>query len=82
MRLNGSLRRARSVGIGPAPFRPVEARLGKLLKLPIRRPSPGEATPRGSSGQIVLFTGVRYERTDPPAAGPQGSADRPKRSRG
>ena len=27
-------------------------------------------------------TGVRYERTSPPADGPEGSADRPKRRRG
>jgi len=56
--------------------------LGKLLKLPTRRPNQIDAPPSPGPGQIVLFTGVRYERTDPPAAGPQGSADRPKRSRG
>jgi hypothetical protein len=56
--------------------------MGKLLKLPVRRPNPIDATLRGGPGKVLLFTGVRYERGGPPADGPEGSADRPKRSRG
>ncbi len=56
--------------------------MGKLLKLPPRRPNPVDAALRVGTGKVLLFTGVRYERTSPPADGPEGSADRPKRRRG
>lgn len=56
--------------------------MGKLLKLPQRRPNPIDAQRWTGPGKLLLFTGVRYERTGPPADGPEGSADRPKRRRG
>lgn len=77
--MNGSLRRTRSGGTGPPPIPPVEARLGKLLQLPKRRPKPVSPVEAEPKGEVVLFTGVRYERGDPPANGPTVGA---KRSRG
>lgn len=53
--------------------------MGKLLQLPKRRPKPVSPVEAEPKGEVVLFTGVRYERGDPPANGPTVGA---KRSRG
>lgn len=76
------MRRTRCGGTVPPRFPLVEARLGKLLQLPKRRPKSATAVGEPAvepRGEVVLFMGVRYERGDPPAKGPTIGA---KRSRG
>lgn len=58
-----------------------EARLGKLLQMPKRGRSAKPAA--GQPGEVILFTGVRYERNDTPSlpTKPAGAASG-KRRRG
>jgi hypothetical protein len=58
-----------------------EARLGKLLSLDKRRRTAPPKIPPAGEGEIVIFTGVRYERrTEPGHAGDPPPA-RPKHKR-
>jgi hypothetical protein len=57
-----------------------EAGLGKLV--PFQKPArPTKGKPVHGQGEIVLFTGVRYER-DTVAPGKPPASARPKRKRG
>lgn len=58
----------------------LEASLGKLVKFDQRRKPPISRVRAGGSAQILLFTGVRYERGTPPTSTIDPS--RPKRKRG
>lgn len=63
----------------------LEAVLGQLVKLDIRGRRPARPDPAKvpETAQIVLFTGVRYERSGPDAPDkPFGTADGTKRRRG
>lgn len=59
----------------------LEASLGKLVKFDQRRKpaGAGKRSP-GGAAQILMFTGVRYERGTPPTSSLDPS--RPKRKRG
>jgi len=46
---------------------PMEVRLGKLVQLPKRGRSARPASQE--QAEVILFTGVRYERNDTPAGG-------------
>jgi hypothetical protein len=60
----------------------MEASLGKLLKFSRReRPASAGPIPPGSA-QIVIFTGVRYERGTTPPPTDRLDPSRPKRKRG
>ena len=62
--------------------RTLEAGLGKLVKFELReRPATGRAKPTGQA-QILLFTGVRYERGTTWPTGNLRGPSRPKRRRG
>jgi hypothetical protein len=59
-----------------------EARMGKLLSLDRRRrAAPPKVSPVGE-GEIVIFTGVRYERRAEPGHAGDPPPARPKRKRG
>jgi hypothetical protein len=58
----------------------LEASLGKLVKFDQRQKPPVREARAGGSAQILLFTGVRYERGTPPVTTIDPS--RPKRKRG
>jgi hypothetical protein len=62
--------------------RNAEASLGKLVKF-VRRTTIARdrAAPLGA-GQILIFTGVRYERNEAPLPGKNPTSTRPKRKRG
>jgi hypothetical protein len=60
---------------------PPEARLGKLVQLPKRGRASKSPVQSTGSGEVVLFTGVRYERNDAPTK-PAGAASGGKRRRG
>jgi hypothetical protein len=57
--------------VGMSPFgnlpTPLEARLGKLVQMPKRGRSARPAAQQPA--EVILFTGVRYERNGMPAAG-------------
>jgi hypothetical protein len=60
----------------------LEAGLGKLVKFELReRPASGQTKPRGDA-QILLFTGVRYERGTTWPVETRRDPSRPKRRRG
>ncbi len=66
-----------------SPARP-EARLGKLVQLPKRGRTRTRAQSAGT-GEVLLFTGVRYERgggSSPMPDKPVGTASGGKRRRG
>lgn len=77
------MRRSRFAGgMGPGNFaHPPEARLGKLVQLPKRGRTPKARSQSAGTGEIVLFTGVRYERQGSPDK-PVGAASGGKRRRG
>jgi hypothetical protein len=58
-----------------------EAKLGKLVQLPKRGRAPKSSAPPTGPAEVVLFTGVRYERNDAPTK-PAGAASGGKRRRG
>jgi hypothetical protein len=59
----------------------MEASLGKLVKFDQRRQPPiSRVRTAGASAQILMFTGVRYERGTPPTT--TADPSRPKRKRG
>ena len=58
----------------------LEASLGKLVKFDQRRKPAPNRIRAGGSAQILIFTGVRYERGTPPSSTIDPS--RPKRKRG
>jgi hypothetical protein len=61
--------------------RPPEAWLGKLVQLP-KQGRISKARPQADgTGEIVLFTGIRYEREGAPDK-PAGAASGGKRRRG
>jgi hypothetical protein len=62
--------------------RHTEADLGKLVSMDKHRRPFRPKPAAGAEGEIVIFTGVRYERRDPlqPNNGPTPA--RPKRKRG
>jgi hypothetical protein len=62
----------------------MEAGLGKLVKFDQRRRPPSSTVRAGGSAQILIFTGVRYERGIPPSStvDPSRPNSRPKRKRG
>lgn len=61
----------------------MEASLGKLLQFDGRKKSAIAATPVSGVAQIILFTGVRYERgTPPPPSTSDLASKRGKRKRG
>jgi hypothetical protein len=56
--------------------------LGKLVSFEKRRRNAPSKMPPGTAGEVVIFTGVRYER-DPQGKPADGSAPlKPKRKRG
>ena len=60
----------------------LEAGLGKLVKFELReQPAAGRTKPTGNA-QILLFTGVRYERGTTWPTGNLRDPSRPKRRRG
>jgi hypothetical protein len=65
-----------------SPTRP-EARLGKLVQLPKRGRITRTRSQSAGTGEVVLFTGIRYERqgSDLPDK-PAGAATGGKRRRG
>ena len=78
------MRRARFAdGMGPRQrfAHPPEARLGKLVQLPKRGRTPKTRSQSAGPGEIVLFTGIRYEREGAPDK-PAGAASGGKRRRG
>lgn len=79
----GFLRRARFAGgMGPGNVaHPPEARLGKLVQLPKRGRTLKTRSQSAGPGEVVLFTGIRYERPTTPDK-PVGAASGGKRRRG
>ena len=81
----GGLRRFHIAGERPLrrTSRQLEARLGKLVKMPKRGRADRPAGRAPETAEIVLFTGVRYERNGAPLLPnkPTGAASR-KRRRG
>ncbi len=80
----GKVRRSRFAGgMGPGNVHPLppEARLGKLVQLPKRGRTPKSRSQSAGTGEVVLFTGVRYEREGSPDK-PVGAASGGKRRRG
>ena len=73
-----SLRQARTAG-GHVALRKfahqLEARLGNLLQMPKRRRS--ARPPAQQSAEVIMFTGVRYERNGTPANGPSPLPTKP-----
>lgn len=59
-----------------------EARLGNLLFLDKRRRTAPPKTPPVGDGEIVIFTGIRYERRTDPGHADDSPPARPKRKRG
>lgn len=59
-----------------------EARLGKLLSLDRRRRTAPPKTPPAGEGEVVIFTGIRYERRPDPGHAGDSPPARPKRKRG
>ena len=59
-----------------------EARLGKLLSLDKRRRTASPKIPRVGDGEVVIFTGIRYERRTDPGHADDSPPARPKRKRG
>ena len=65
------------VGMGPSGNLPIplEARLGKLVQMPKRGRS---ARPAGlEPAEVIIFTGVRYERNGTPADGTSPLPNKP-----
>lgn len=63
--------------------RPPEARLGKLVQFTKRGRTSKTRSQSAEPGEIVLFTGVRYERDGTPLPDkPAGAASGGKRRRG
>ncbi|ODT68550.1 MAG: hypothetical protein ABS75_19980 [Pelagibacterium sp. SCN 63-23] len=60
----------------------MEASLGKLLKFAARTKSDTAGATRLGAAQILIFTGVRYERGTPPPPKDHVDAKRRKRKRG
>lgn len=58
----------------------MEASLGKLVKFDSRRKPDATKVRETGTAQILIFTGVRYERGTPPTSTIDPS--RPKRKRG
>ena len=59
----------------------MEVGLGKLLKFAGRKkPATDGTTPRGDA-QILIFTGVRYERGTPPSSDSHAEGKRRRRKR-
>jgi len=57
--------------------------LGKLVPFDKRRrPSRGAPADASDSGQVVIFTGVRYQRDTPPQPTGGHKPQRPSRKRG
>jgi len=56
--------------------------LGKLVPFEKGRRPPRAKNANGSSGQILIFTGVRYERGGAPLPSDGNTPARPKRKRG
>ncbi|WIY53652.1 hypothetical protein O9Z70_03685 [Devosia sp. YIM 151766] len=55
--------------------------MGKLLRFAAREKSTDDGTTRSGDAQILLFTGVRYERGTPPPTKTDAEAKRRKRKR-
>jgi len=69
------------LGIGPSIGRRVQ--LGKLVHMEGRRKGPTGSKPDGSeSAQILIFTGVRYERETSNAPSKPPASSGAKRKRG
>jgi hypothetical protein len=56
--------------------------LGKLLSLDRRRRTAPPKTPPAGEGEVVIFTGIRYERRPDPGHAGDSPPARPKRKRG
>ena len=82
----GGLRRppgAPGNGAGAQPENPAEAGLGKLVQFDRRERNPKARPDHSGTAEIVIFTGVRYERDSAPLPDkPLGSPARAKRRRG
>lgn len=59
----------------------LEGRLGKLVTF-TRRERTAEPVARPGGAEILMFTGVRYERSGLPKAGKRSDPGKPKRKRG
>jgi hypothetical protein len=59
-----------------------EASLGKLLQFAGRKKTASDGKTTRGDAQILIFTGVRYERGTPPPAKTVDAAKRRKRKRG
>jgi hypothetical protein len=56
--------------------------LGKLVTFDKRRRSPRPRTDVTGTGEVVIFTGVRYERSSDPVSSGGSNPLKPKRKRG
>ncbi|MFC3706150.1 hypothetical protein ACFOOL_15465 [Devosia honganensis] len=56
--------------------------MGKLLKFAARKKSEAAGTSVSGDAQILIFTGVRYERWAPPPPETHAQSGRRKRKRG
>ncbi|WP_165603175.1 hypothetical protein [Devosia elaeis] len=56
--------------------------MGKLLKFAGRKTTASDGNTTRGSAQILIFTGVRYERGTPPPSDSHAETKRRKRKRG